>query len=123
MRTPGEDTSTNAFEKALAGEDEAAFYCLRLFVSGNTPISARAILNIRALCEETLKGRYDLAVVDIYQHPEQIKPEQIVVTPTLIRKLPFPPCRIVGDLSNRERLLAGLSITGDRILNNKEHSD
>ncbi len=87
-----------------------AHYRLRLFVSGTTPRSARAIQNIRALCEEKLHGRYDLEVIDIYQHPEQIKPEQIVVTPTLVKKLPLPFRKIIGDLSDKERVLVGLDI-------------
>ena len=71
-------------------QPDAAHYRLRLFVTGTTPRSARAIQNIRALCEEKLHGRYDLEVIDIYQHPEHGKPEQIVVTPTLVKKLPLP---------------------------------
>ena len=99
-----------AFEDALAAEPDAEHYRLRLFVSGSTPRSTRAIQNIRALCEEKLHGRYDLEVIDIYQHPEQIKPEQIVVTPTLVKKLPLPFRKIIGDLSDIERVLVGLDI-------------
>jgi circadian clock protein KaiB len=101
---------TKAFEAALAAQPDAAHYCLRLFVSGTTTRSARAIQNIRALCEERLHGRYDLEVIDIYQHPEQIKPDQIVVTPTLVKKLPLPFRRIIGDLSDKEKVLVGLDI-------------
>ena len=101
---------TKAFEEALAAQPDAEHYCLRLFVSGTTPRSARAIQNIRALCEERLHGRYDLEVIDIYQHPEQIKPEQIVVTPTLVKKLPLPFRKIIGDLSDKQRVLVGLDV-------------
>lgn len=111
MKRPGHDDATRAFEKALAAEPKAAQYCLRLFVAGNSPRSVRAIQNIRALCAETLEGHYDLAVVDIYQHPEQATPDQIIVTPTLLKKLPLPAARVVGDLSDKERLLAGLEIS------------
>jgi circadian clock protein KaiB len=104
------DDGTKVFEDALAPEPNAAHYCLRLFVSGSTPRSVRAIQNIRALCEEKLHGRYDLEVIDIYQHPEHVRPEQIVVTPTLVKKLPLPPRKIIGDLSDKERVLAGLDI-------------
>jgi circadian clock protein KaiB len=97
------------FEAALA-EAGAAHYRLQLFVSGSTPRSSRAIRNIRALCEENLLGRYDLEVIDIYQHPERVKAEQIVVTPTLLKKLPLPFRKIIGDLSGSERVLAGLDI-------------
>jgi circadian clock protein KaiB len=79
-----------AFERALRAQPEAEHYLLRLYVTGTTPRSARAIQNIRAICEEKLQGRYDLEVIDIYRHPEQAKPEQVVVTPTLVKKLPLP---------------------------------
>jgi circadian clock protein KaiB len=101
---------TKAFEDALAAQAPAEHYLLRLFVTGSTPKSSRAIRNIRALCEEKLRGRYDLEVVDIYQHPEQVKGEQIVVTPTLVKKLPLPFRKIIGDLSDKERVLVGLDL-------------
>jgi circadian clock protein KaiB len=99
-----------AFEKALRLPPRAGSYLLRLFVTGSTPRSVRAIQNIRAICEEKLQGRYELEVIDVYQHPEQLTPEQIVVTPTLVKKLPLPFRRLIGDLSDRDRLLAGLDI-------------
>jgi len=98
-----------AFEDSLAAES-AMHYRLRLFVAGTTPRSARAIRNIRAICEDNLQGRYDLEVVDIYQHPEQIKPEQIVVIPTLVKERPLPLRKMIGDLSNKEQVLIGLDI-------------
>ena len=101
---------TKAFEEALAAQSVAEHYVLRLFVTGTTPRSARAILNIRAICEDKLHGRYDLEVIDIYQHPEYVKPEQIIVTPTLVKKLPLPFRKIIGDLSDKERVLVGLDI-------------
>jgi circadian clock protein KaiB len=97
-------------ENALSLQTIAGRYVLSLFVTGSTPKSLRAIQNIRALCEETLAGRYELKVIDIYQHPEQVKPEQIVVTPTLIIKLPLPLRILIGDLSNKDRLLWALGI-------------
>jgi circadian clock protein KaiB len=98
------------FEKALSLKTVAEGYILSLFVTGSTPKSLRAIQNIRALCEEMLRGRYELKVVDIYQHPEQVKTDQIVVTPTLIKKRPFPLRKLIGDLANKDRLLLGLDI-------------
>ena len=98
-----------AFEDALSAKP-ATHYRLRLFVAGTTPRSARAIQNIRAICEENLQGRYDLEVIDIYQHPEQIKPEQIVVIPTLVKQLPAPVRLFVGDMSDEKRILLGLNI-------------
>ena len=103
-------SQTEDFERALQAEPKAERYLLRLYVTGTTPRSVRAIQNIRAICEEKLHGCYDLEVVDIYQHPERAKPEQVVVTPTLVRTLPLPVRRLIGDLSNAERVLVGLDI-------------
>jgi circadian clock protein KaiB len=98
------------FENALSSLPVGERYILRLFVTGSTPNSVRAIQNIQTFCEERLHGRYELSVIDIYQHPEQIKREEIVVTPTLLRMLPLPIRRLIGDLSKPDRLLAGLDI-------------
>ena len=98
------------FEKALSRQPTIRRYLFSLFVTGSTPKSLRAIRNIRTLCEEKLHGRYELTVIDIYQHPELVKPEQIIVTPTLIKKRPFPFRKVIGDLSNTDRLLLGLDI-------------
>jgi circadian clock protein KaiB len=99
-----------AFEKALSELPNGEHYILRLFVTGSTPKSVRAIQNLRTFCEERLHGRYELSVIDIYQHPEQIKSEEIIVTPTLLKTLPLPIRRLIGDLSRTDRLLAGLDI-------------
>lgn len=108
--SPAVVSATQAFEEALAAEPHEGHYLLRLFVTGSTPKCTRAIENIRALCEEKLQGRYDLEVVDVYQHPEQARPEQIVVTPTLVKKLPLPLRKIIGDLSDTDRVLVGLDL-------------
>jgi len=100
---------TKAFEQALR-QPSAGHYLLRLFVTGSTPRSARAIQNIRAICEAKLHGRYELEVIDIYQNPELAKPEHIIAVPTLVKKLPLPVRRIIGDLSSTERVLVGLDI-------------
>jgi circadian clock protein KaiB len=110
MKKSEKHDDTKAFEAALASDPDAKHYRLRLFVSGTTPRSGRAIQNIRQLCEERLHGHYDLEVIDIYQHPEQIKPEEIVVTPTLVKKLPLPFRKIIGDLSDKEKVLVGLDL-------------
>ena len=86
-------------------------YKLRLFVTGATARSVRAIENMRKVCEENLKGRYDLEVIDVYQNPEATRELQVVATPTLVKMLPEPLRRIIGDLSNKERVLAGLNLT------------
>jgi circadian clock protein KaiB len=72
--------------------------------------SARAIKNLRAICDEYLKGRYDLEVIDIYQQPVLAVGEQIIAAPTLIKKLPLPMRRLIGDMSNREHVLLGLDL-------------
>jgi len=101
--------SAKSFEEALS-KPRDDHYLLRLYVAGNTPRSVQAVANIRAICEETLPGRYDLEVIDIYQQPEYAKPQQIVVAPTLIKELPLPVRKVIGNLSNRERVLVGLDI-------------
>jgi circadian clock protein KaiB len=103
-------TSTGVSDDALNADPETAHYRLRLFVTGTTPRSARAIRNIRAICEDNLAGRYDLEVIDIYQHPEHVRAEQILVTPTLVKELPSPARKLIGDLSDTARVLAGLDI-------------
>jgi circadian clock protein KaiB len=85
-------------------------YVLRLYVTGSTPRSARSILNVRTLCEERLAGRYKLEVIDIYQQPELAREEQIIAAPTLIKKLPAPLRKLIGDLSDRDRVLVGLDL-------------
>ena len=99
-----------AFERAISRKPVDGRYLLSLFVTGSTPRSVRAIQNIRAFCEARLHGRYELKVIDIYQHPERIKAEQIVATPTLVKKMPLPMRRLIGDLSNKDRLLVGLDV-------------
>jgi circadian clock protein KaiB len=109
MRHKKEAGSTATFERSTANPG-AAFYELRLYVAGMTPRSARAIANIKEICAEYLKGHYDLKVFDIYQQPVLTAGEQIIAVPTLIKKLPLPLRRIIGDLSNRERVLVGLDL-------------
>ena len=101
--------STQEFELARVRSQKKP-YVLRLYVTGTTPQSARAIANIKKLCETHLKGRYELDVVDLYQQPQLAQGEQIVAAPTLIKKLPLPQRRIIGDMSKSERVLAGLDL-------------
>jgi circadian clock protein KaiB len=86
-------------------------YVLRLFITGTTSRSSRAIANLRRVCEERLHGEYDLEVVDIYQHPAAARDYQILAAPTLVKMLPLPLRRIIGDLANEERVLAGLDLS------------
>jgi circadian clock protein KaiB len=85
-------------------------YVLRLYVAGQSPRSVNAITNIKIICEENLKGRYDLQVIDLYQQPQLADGEQIIAVPTLIKKLPLPLRRLLGDMSNTERVLVGLDL-------------
>ena len=91
-----------------------ARYVLRLFVTGATSRSQRAIANMQRICEEKLEGRYDLEIIDVYEHPEATRDLQIIATPTLVKILPEPLRRIIGDLSDRERVLAGLNLVATR---------
>lgn len=85
-------------------------YVLRLFVTGMTLRSTRAIENVRRICEEYLAGRYDLEVIDLYQQPALATGEQIIAAPTLVKKRPLPLRRVIGDMSSTERVLAGLDL-------------
>ena len=85
-------------------------YVLRLYTSGSTPRSARAIRNLKRICEARLRGRYQLDVIDIYQQPGLAQNDQIIATPTLIKDEPAPRRVLVGDFSRDERVLAGLSL-------------
>lgn len=83
---------------------------LRLYVAGQTPKSIRAFANLKVLCEEHLKGRYLIEVIDLREHPQLARGDQIVAIPTLVRRLPLPVRTIIGDLSNNVRLLVGLDL-------------
>jgi circadian clock protein KaiB len=96
--------------KARPFKAEANRYALRLYVAGHTLKSLAAITNIKKICEENLKGRYVLEVIDLYQQPQLAQGEQIIALPTLIKKLPPPLRRIIGDMSNTERVLVGLDL-------------
>lgn len=101
--------ATRDFEKALARKDRI-HYVLKLYVTGTTPKSVKAISSIKKICEKHLNGRYELEVIDIYQKPQMAKEDQVVALPTLIRKLPSPLRRIIGDLSDTEKVMVGLDL-------------
>src|SRR5688572_33047892 len=96
--------------KSRSPEPRPQEYVLRLFITGSTPRSERSLQNIRALCEREFGGNYQLEVVDIYQQPEMARDNQIVAAPTVIKMLPLPLRRLVGDFSDRERVLVGLDM-------------
>ena len=91
-------------------ERETGHYVLRLYVAGLNRLSLRAIENLRKICEENLQGRYELEVIDIYQQPVLARGEQIIAAPTLIKQLPPPLRRFIGDLSQTEKILVGLDL-------------
>ncbi|SNQ60910.1 circadian clock KaiB family protein [Candidatus Methanoperedens nitratireducens] len=109
MREEGIEDTEKKFEQAIQ-KSGTEIYVLRLYVTGLTPKSTMAIQNIKKICEENLKGRYELEVIDVYQQPEFAKMEQIIAAPTLIKKLPLPLRRIIGDMSNEEKVLVGLDL-------------
>lgn len=102
--------ATEAFEKALAALPAEDRYVLRLYVTGMTPRSTEAFAAIKAICDEHLAGHYELEVIDIYQHPELAQDEQIIAAPTLVKKLPLPLRRFIGNLADQERVLLGLDV-------------
>ena len=102
--------ATEAFEEALKGVSlKRAKYILRLYVTGSSIRSLRAVNNLKKICEEHLPD-YDLEVIDIYENPTAAREEQIIAAPTLVRKLPRPLRKFVGDLSNTQKILVGLDI-------------
>jgi circadian clock protein KaiB len=109
MTTGNIPDSTSAIEQASVRSQQET-YLLRLYITGMTPKSIRSIANIKKICEEHLQGRYTLEVIDLYQQPQLAQGEQIIATPTLIKELPHPLRRMIGDLSNTERILVGLDL-------------
>jgi circadian clock protein KaiB len=99
----------NTFEKALQ-DTRGKHYLLRLYITGTSPRSMRAIGNIKKICEENLKGRYELEIVDVYQQPDVATDKMIIALPTLVKELPLPLRRLIGDLSNKKQVLAGLDL-------------
>ena len=103
--------TTEAFEEALKGTAlKRAKYILRLYVTGSSGRSLRAIQNLKKICDDHLTDDYDLEVIDIYENPTAAREEQIVAAPTLVKKLPRPLRKFVGDLSNTKKILVGLDI-------------
>ncbi len=110
MKRQRKTDSTREFERLLREPTPEPRYVLRLYVTGATPRSTRAILNIKTICEAHLKGHYTLETIDVYQQPVLAKGEQILAAPTLIKSLPLPLRRFIGDMSRREKILLGLDI-------------
>lgn len=96
--------------KAVPREAEPDRYILQLYVAGKLPKSVCAIINLKKICEEKLHGSYELEVIDLYQQPQLAKRDQIIALPTLIKRSPLPLRRIIGDMSNTERVLVALDL-------------
>jgi circadian clock protein KaiB len=107
-------SKTPARKKARPARQKQAKYLLRLYVTGTTGKSIRAIQNVRRICEEHLRDLYDLEVVDIYKNLPLARGDQIIAAPTLIKRLPAPLRRLIGDMSDEQRVLIGLDIRPQR---------
>lgn len=94
----------------MLGSSEGETFLLRLYVAGQTPRSMGALANLKTICEEHLQGRYEIEIIDLVQNPALASGDQILAVPTLVRRLPTPIKKIIGDLSNRERVLVGLDL-------------
>jgi circadian clock protein KaiB len=99
---------------AQGAADGEGFWELRLYVAGQTARAITAFANLKKLCEEHLKGRYRIEIIDLLKNPQLAKGDQILAVPTLVRKLPSPVRKIIGDLSNTERVLVGLDLRPQR---------
>jgi circadian clock protein KaiB len=110
---PAPKARTRARQRKTRGKPaprKPEMWNLRLYVAGQTPKSIRAFANLKALCQEHLKGRYRIEVIDLMENPQLARGDQIVAIPTLVRKLPEPARKIIGDLSNNLRTLVGLDL-------------
>ena len=97
-------------QHAAASAESAENYVLRLYIAGSSEKSMNAIDNIKTICEDYLHGKYELQVIDLFQQPQLAQGEQIIAAPTLVKKLPLPLRRMIGDMSNAERVLVGLDL-------------
>ncbi len=97
-------------EESTADADAVDYWELRLYVAGQTPKSVAAFRNLKAICEQHLAGQYAIEVIDLLEHPQLARGDQIVAIPTLVRKLPEPVRKIIGDLSNTDHVLVGLQL-------------
>ncbi len=110
QRKPGSNSNSGRISGKTAKRSKASLWELRLYVAGMTPTSVRAFDNLKSLCEEHLQGTYKIQVIDLLERPTLASGDQIIAVPTLVRRLPTPVKKIIGDLSNTERVLVGLDL-------------
>ena len=101
-------------QSAAASSPGTKAYVLRLYIAGQTPKSIAALANLKEICETHLQGRYEIEIIDLIENPQLAQGDQILALPTLVRRLPQPIKRIIGDLSNTERVLVGLDLRARR---------
>ena len=106
---PKAEETPGKFELPIPEQNQSK-YTLRLYITGATKRSTMAITNLKKICEEYLEGQYDLEVIDLYENPNLAEGDQIIAAPTLIKELPLPFRRIIGDMSNKEKVLLGLDL-------------
>ncbi len=109
-RVCGKNVTVMQLSNGAKSSPEDKVYRLRLYVAGQTPKSVQAFKNLKQICEEHLQGRYEIDVIDLLENPQLASGDQILALPTLVRRLPEPIKKIIGDLSNKERVLVGLDI-------------
>jgi circadian clock protein KaiB len=110
LPAPGHSEKLPDDRAAGPAKTKSETYILRLYIAGQTPRSIAALANLKKICEEKLAGRYQLQVIDLLENPKLASGDQILAIPTLVRKLPLPVRKIIGDLSNTERVLVGLDL-------------
>lgn len=108
-KTKRPQSAQEALEEAAREANEPK-YVLRLYIAGMTPRSQQAVREVKAVCDTHLAGRYELEMIDIYQHPTLARDEQIIAVPTLIKKLPAPLRRLIGSMADMEKVLVGLDL-------------
>lgn len=110
MKSKNVERAASRLVRRLSQRSDGGEYVLRLYVTGMTSRSTTAIQNIKALCEQYLPGRYALEIIDVYQQPLLARDEQIIAAPTLVKQLPLPLRRFIGDMSQTEKILLGLEL-------------
>jgi circadian clock protein KaiB len=104
----------------MVADGSPPHYVLKLYISGTSSKAHQAIANLQRICDEELQGRYELEIIDVLEHPELAESDRILATPTLIKRLPPPLRRVIGDLSDKHKVLLGLELRSDPAISNEE---